>query len=134
MVKAVLDTNILVSALIWKGAPYRCLISAQAGFFELIISEEILDELSRVLAKKFKIETEKVAKFIALVRKTGRVVKAVDSIRLIADDPSDNKVIEAAAAADADFIVSGDHHLLRLNKYQNIRIVKAVVFLNTIFK
>ena len=130
MAKAVLDTNILVSALIWRGAPYHCLLSAQAGFFELIISEPILDELSSVLAGKFRIEDEQVKEFISLVKRTGHLVRIVDRIRLVADDPSDDKVVEAAAAAKADFIVTGDHHLLKLGKYKNVRIIKAAAFLH----
>lgn len=134
MLKAVLDTNILLSALIWRGAPYHCLLSAQAGFFELIISEEILTELSRVLVKKFKIEKPKVEEFITLVRSTGRLVSIAESIRVIADDPSDDKVIETAVSAHADFIVTGDQHLLKLKKYQNFRIIKAAEFLQEILK
>jgi len=45
--KAVLDTNILVSALFWRGAPYRCLVAADAGLYHLIISEPIMDELEK---------------------------------------------------------------------------------------
>jgi predicted nucleic acid-binding protein len=50
----VLDTNILVSALLWRGAPYRCLLAVQAGLADLILSPPILEELRTVLATKFR--------------------------------------------------------------------------------
>jgi hypothetical protein len=52
-VKVVLDTNIFVSGLLWRGAPYRCLLAVRAGLADLVISRPILDELRRVLATKF---------------------------------------------------------------------------------
>lgn len=53
MPNAVLDTNIIISGLFWRGAPYRCLLAALAGLFEFIITEDILDELNSVLEIKF---------------------------------------------------------------------------------
>lgn len=53
--RAVLDTNILVSALLWRGAPYRCLLAVQAGLAVLVLSRPILDELCIVLVTKFQI-------------------------------------------------------------------------------
>jgi len=84
-----------------------------------------------VLIRKFKIENEKVEEFVALVRRTGNLVTAAGSIRLISDDPSDDQVVATAVSAQADLIITGDHHLLRIKKYQNIRIIKAAEFLKT---
>jgi predicted nucleic acid-binding protein len=53
--KAVLDTNVLVSALFWRGIPYRCLLAAEADLYELVISDEIVDELAKVLVEKLRL-------------------------------------------------------------------------------
>lgn len=69
MIKAVLDTNILVSALFWRGAPYRCLISAEAGLYELILSEPILEELNQVLRRKFQLPAPEAQKSLLIIKK-----------------------------------------------------------------
>jgi uncharacterized protein len=66
-VKVVLDTNILVSGLLWRGAPYRSLVAVRAGLADLVISPPILDELRRVLVTKFRhtdAEADEAVKFV----------------------------------------------------------------------
>ena len=132
--KAVLDTNVLVSGLIWRGVPYRCLLAAKAGLFELVLSDEILSELGRVLREKFRLSEDEAAESVKLTREMGRIVEVTATIKAVAQDPEDDKFLEAAVSAGAGFIVSGDHHLLELGEYQDIKIIKAKEFLDLVLK
>jgi putative PIN family toxin of toxin-antitoxin system len=125
-----LDTNILISGLLWRGSPYRCLQAAEAGIYEMVISEPILQELEAVLIGKFGFTDTKVESSVKLILEIGRRVEISEKLEVIKDDPDDDKFIEAAIAGGAAFIVSGDRHLLRLNEYKGIRILKARDFLD----
>lgn len=69
--KAVMDTNVLISALFWRGAPYRCLLAAEAGLYELVISDEIVDELKGVLSEKFRLSKPEIEESVGAIRKIG---------------------------------------------------------------
>ena len=128
-----MDTNVLISAFFWRGSPYRCLVAAEADLYELIISDEIISELSAVLADKFKLPNEEVQESISRIKKVGKRVEINNKLKVIDDDPDDDKFIETAAASNADFIVSGDKHLLRLKEYKNCKIVTVADFLKRLF-
>jgi putative PIN family toxin of toxin-antitoxin system len=127
--RIVLDTNVVVSALLWRGVPYRLMeASRQRDQVQLFTSTVLLEELAEVLLRPFSI------KRLAIVGITTRQVLAdyLDAVDLvdpvvvpvvIADDPDDDHVIAAAIAAQADLIVSGDKHLLRLVSHAGIGIV-----------
>ncbi len=134
MVKAVLDTNVLVSALFWRGTPYRCLLVAEAGLYELVISDEILDELEKVLAKKFRLSKGEVEEAVGVIQKIGQRVEISKRVQVVKYDPDDDKFLEAAIAAAAEIIVSGDQHLLQLHQYEGIQILKASDFLKQVLK
>jgi len=74
-VKAVFDTNILVYAIFWKGAPYRCLLAAQAGLVKLVASEPVLAEFRRVLIETFHLAPGQVEEALAMVRETATLVE-----------------------------------------------------------
>lgn len=128
--KAVFDTNILISAIFWRGSPYRCLLAAQAGLVDLYVSPPILDELVRVLQVKFQLPLEQIDEVVAVVRGAANVVKITGTVRVVPDDPSDDKFIETAQIAGVDYLVSGDHHLLTCNGVGDARVVTARVFLD----
>ena len=135
MIKAVLDTNILVSGLISSGGPPAKIIDFWEGEkFSLITSEKIIGEVVRVLnypkiRTKYNLDKEKIEDFVNGLTIFSEVCKPQEKISVINDDPEDNKFLEAAVQANADFIVSGDKHLLKLGEYEKIRIVKANTFL-----
>jgi putative PIN family toxin of toxin-antitoxin system len=133
-VKAVLDTNVLVSGLLWRGAPYRCLLAAQAGLFDLAISQEIMDELARVLTEKFHFTDEEVRASADFILRIGRMAETAGSLRAVKDDPDDDKFLETALAAEAQVIVSGDHHLIDLKEFRGIRVLKPSEFLDQVLK
>ena len=128
--KAVFDTNILVSATLWRGSPYRCLLAAQAGLVELFVSPSILSEFTRVLQVKFHLSPGQVAEAQAVVEGAATLVEIAGTLRVVPDDPEDDKFIETAQIARADYVVTGDHHLLKLGLQGNPQIVNARAFLD----
>lgn len=128
--KVVFDTNILVSAVLWRGTPYRCLLTVQAGLAELIVSPSILTEFHGVLVAKFAFTEAEAAETIALVRNMSTHIEVPGVLEAVADDPEDDKFIETAQLAGAPYLVSGDKHLLRLATYGSVQIIRARAFLD----
>lgn len=102
---------------------------AEAGEVRLAISDDIIKEVRRVLRGKFHWSTEALEDLEGEVRRFAEHVKPSQAVEVIRDDPSDNRILECAAAANSDFIVSGDQHLLRLGHHGNARIVKVSEFI-----
>jgi putative PIN family toxin of toxin-antitoxin system len=129
-VRVVLDTNTVVSALLWGGIPEQLLAAATEGRIELYTSESLFMELAEVLARP---------KFAQRIQKAGRTVRhLLEQYRGLAEfiepatitpgavaDPDDDHVLACALGARADLIVSGDAHLLNLKAFQGIAIVTA---------
>lgn len=135
MLKAVLDTNVLVSGLIkrWRGGIPDQVIR-QAGKFQLCLSKEILEDTHRVLhypriRKKYHLSEDLIEEYVNDLRSIAFLIEDVPSLDIIQDDPDDNIVIACAVKADADYIVSGDPHLKKLKEYQDIKIVSPREFL-----
>jgi putative PIN family toxin of toxin-antitoxin system len=123
MLRIVLDTNVLVSATISEGKPRDLLSLARRGEFLLIISEQIVEEFVGVLQRpKFKTTKKEVQEAGNALVKTGRIIK-VTSTRKAVEDSDDDIFINTALDGNADYIVSGDPHLLKLEKYKGIEIV-----------
>lgn len=130
--RIVLDTNVALSALLWRGTPYQLLAAIrQRSSLQLYSSPALLEELADVLTRP------SASKRLALIDKTARAVLAdyVEAIelveptvvpRVVPGDADDDQVIAAAVAAHADLIVSGDRkHLLPLGSHEGIAIVEA---------
>lgn len=115
----VLDTNVLVSALGWDGPEWRVYERVREGTYRLATSTALLRELERVLEyPKFELErTERVA-FVEDVWADALLVQPTRRVFAIEDDPDDNHVLARAVTAGADFIVSGDRHLLDLRSFE----------------
>jgi hypothetical protein len=73
-------------------------------------------------------------RYIELLMAYSKITEPTTPLNIIADDPADNKILECAIAAKADMIVSGDHHLLEIKEYEEIKIVTATKFLKTMHK
>jgi putative PIN family toxin of toxin-antitoxin system len=130
VLKATADTNILVSALVFKrGKPDQFLRMALSGEISLTVSEAILAEMADVLERKFHASPDEIAEATAVVRQAARTVTPAVQLDVIKEDPPDNRVLECAVSAGADYIVTGDKDLLRLGQYDAIRIVKVADFL-----
>ena len=118
MLRVTADTNIYISAFNLAGKPEQFVGLAEAGAFALFSSDAILAEVGKVLrGEKFawpEAEIEKEQQ--ELLRITQRV-QPTETLHIITADPPDNRILECAAAAQADCIVSGDKHLLRLKRF-----------------
>jgi uncharacterized protein len=113
VVRAVADSNIYISALNFGGTPERFLKAAQEGGFQLVISDAILNEIGAVLrTKKFAWPEEDIAKAQRALSGFTERVQPTETLHVVTADPSDNRILECAAAGQADYIVSGDKHLL----------------------
>lgn len=129
--KVVLDTNILISALGWNGKPRQIFQKCVEGDLELIISKEQLKELNKVMNyPKFKFSDEQKETFISIILEIAKVVEIKNSLKVIKDDPDDNMILETALASNVDYIISGDPHLLNLEEFKGIKILKASDFLD----
>jgi len=127
---AVLDTNVLISAVGWRGNPYRCLGLVRAGVVEAVICQEILDELAEKLEAKLAFSPSDTVETLAELVSLMRMVSIPGTLKVVAADPDDDKVLECATVGDATHVVTGDRrHLLPLGNYQGIRIVTPADFL-----
>jgi len=128
--RLVADTNVVVSALLWRGTPYALFKAAEEHALEFFTSRVLLDELEEVLARR---------KLAKAVRATGspcaelfknyqeltQMVTPAQTRRIVPADRSDDAVIACALAAHADLIVSGDKRLRNIKTYQGIPILTA---------
>jgi putative PIN family toxin of toxin-antitoxin system len=133
-VNVVLDTNIVVSRYLSPlGNPARLLTMWEQGVFELAVSEPILAEYQRVLAyprirDRHQMSDEEIAAVVDGFRSFAVLVEPTVSRDVVQDDPSDNKFLECALAAGAEYVVSGDPHLLRIGHYAEIQILRLAEF------
>lgn len=129
--KVVLDTNVLVSStLTERGKPFKILKKAESGYIELFISPEIIQELEDVLLRdKIPFEEEDVKEFIEKIISISTVIVPEESFEVINEDPEDDKVLECAIDSEADYIISGDSHLLDLEDFKGIKILSPDHFL-----
>lgn len=124
--RLVVDTNIMISALGWKGVEYSLMKQIFEGKGELFFSAEILSEFQRVARRpKLGFSQDEIEEFVVALLETGTLVVPEIKVDVIKVDPSDNIFLECAQEAKADFLVSGDIHLLRLKEFGGIKIVRA---------
>jgi putative PIN family toxin of toxin-antitoxin system len=129
--RVVADTNVLISAFLFGGLP-RVLVSlGLSGSFSLITSGPLLDELEDKLRNRFAVPEEKLAFFLSQMNDRATIVHPTFALDAVPNDPDDDRVLECAVAGNADLIVSGDKHLLRLGSYQSIRILTVRQFLES---
>jgi putative PIN family toxin of toxin-antitoxin system len=121
--KVVFDTNIFISAFVIPGGKaeeaYRHAIRKD---FILYTSIAILTETAQTLREKFGWHEDKIAQLIKTISKVAIAVKTQPHLHLLVDDP-DNRILECAEDVKADFIVTGDKHLLSLKKFQSTSII-----------
>jgi uncharacterized protein len=123
MVRAVIDTNVLVSALIHDGKP-RKLILELLSRHTVILSRQMLAELADVAGRdKFHVTGSQVERFLLIMVKMAKIVPDNALFKEVASDPDDNVVLNAAYTGKAAYIVTGDKHLLLLNNFKKTRIV-----------
>jgi len=122
MTRIVPDVNIIISALFWKGEPYKIISKGLKGEYVLLTSPAIIDELAGKLRSKFQFPEEKLEELINIMLTLFHVVNPATSLNVVRDK-SDNKIIECAVDGKADFIITGDADLLELKEFTGIRII-----------
>ena len=133
--RAVLDANIYVSALISdKGNPARIVSKWLNGDFDTLISRPIVDEILRVTAyeriqRKYAKVRENRLEFAELISEQGIWVVPTEKLVVVPADESDNRYVECAVTGSADYLVTGDEHLLILGEYQGIVVIKPAAFI-----
>jgi putative PIN family toxin of toxin-antitoxin system len=127
---AAFDTNVLFSAVAWKGAPFQCLELARSGQIEGATCREILDELAEKLQTKLSHSSAQALAVVADLLTFLRVVEITGQLKAVATDPDDDKILECAVLTRATHLVTGDRrHLLPLVSYQGIQIISPAEFL-----
>jgi len=130
-IKAILDTNVFISGVFWKGPPFEILKAWQEQRFRLAISPPILDEYGRVFDELTKQRAMPVlGSILRVVELYSEMVEPVSFSQPVCSDRDDDKFLEAAIAAGAGFVVSGDKALLNLKSYHGVEIVRPARFVN----
>lgn len=131
--RIVLDTNVLISAFVFPGGPpesvYRLALEGRAV---LITSPPILAEFGRILVDKFGWDAPMAEEAVALVARVSTIIRPSMQLAEVDADPDDDRILEAALEGQADMIVSGDKHLLRIGTWRDIPVVKPADFLATL--
>lgn len=136
MIRVVLDANQFVSALLKPGSnPDAIMRLIREERVLLLTSEAICDEIARVLTypkilKRLACSRDQIDLFMHGLRTVAVITPGNVTLPLLAADPYDTKYLECAVEGKADYLVSGDHHLLDLTLYQGIRIVDPATFLH----
>jgi putative PIN family toxin of toxin-antitoxin system len=120
--KVLLDTNVLISAVVYGGKPREILKTVLLGETIGITSEILICELIEVLRLKFAIEEGTLGLIERLMHENFVVVNPVKMIKILRDE-ADNRVLETALEGKCDYIITGDKELLCLGEFEKIRIV-----------
>ena len=130
MHRVVFDTNVYISAFLTKnGRAEEAYLLAVRKKFQLYTSVPIITEMASKLRTKFSWDDEAIKKAVRHVSSVATVVKPTIKLDILQDEP-DNRILECAKAAKADFIVTGDKHLLILKEFKGSGIVTIAEFLN----
>jgi putative PIN family toxin of toxin-antitoxin system len=130
VLKVVLDTNILISAILFGGKTRQILEKAIRGEIRLCLSEPILEEVRGVLQRfKFDYSPEMIQFILTELTGIADFVNPSETINVVLEDPDDNRILECAVEAKANYVISGDFHLLKLSRYLNIEVLNAAAFL-----
>jgi len=129
--RAVLDTNVLISGVIATGVPHELLIKGFDQEYQIVVSVETLTEFRDTLLKypdRFHMSEAEVQQEVETVRYFAEFVEPDEAITAVRSDPDDDKFLEAAVAGAVDYLVSGDTHLLDIESFRGIDIVEPRTF------
>jgi len=139
MIKAVLDSGVLVSAFVTpKGISAELLHSARQDLFKIYLCEQIFEEIKRVLLtyphirEQYFYSNRQVAMFCQGLRDATNLVAKIPVIKVVANDPNDDMVVACAIKAKAQYIVTRDDDMLVIGKYKGIKIVTPEDFMEVL--
>lgn len=129
--RVVIDTNVLISAIFWTGSPKRLLNRVRRGEVTFVTFRLLLDELREILVrpdKPFKLTEEEADRVVKAMENVAEVVETQSQV-MVCRDENDNRVLECALDGRAEWIITGDAHLLELQSFKGVRIVTVAEFL-----
>ena len=122
--KITLDTNFLISATQWDNSvAFKLLRKILDTNIKIFTTKEILDEFSEVLQRDFKYNKEETTNILEEILVFVNIIEAQEKIKIVKDDPDDDKIIECAIASNSNYLVTYDRHLLKIKKYKSIKII-----------
>ncbi len=130
MIRAVLDSNVWLSAIFWEGEASRIIELAEKDRIEITITRDILLEIAAVLSKESKFQRflderkQNIEDLIRTILKISTLIHTKSVINVIKEHPADNIMLDAALDSNAEYIVSYDKHILNLREFRGIKIVK----------
>jgi putative PIN family toxin of toxin-antitoxin system len=125
------DTNVIVSGLNFQGNPRRLLAAAEAGAIRLCVSPDILAKVADVLQRdRFGRSAPDANEATDWISQISDKVAPAQTLDVVKDDPSDNRILECAAAGRSDYVISGDKHLLRLKSSAGKPIIPVSKFMD----
>ncbi len=130
--RAVLDTNITLASIGWKGRPYRIRLLAESGAFRMVTSLPILAEISHVLRDYYGYSDETAYEWHCRLGEHADVVNSVPLLNVPIRDLGDLKFIECAVTGHAQFIVNRDNDLLQMKSYRTVQMANDIMFLNIV--
>jgi putative PIN family toxin of toxin-antitoxin system len=124
MFRVVFDTNVLVSGMVFAGKSKLLIDAVLEGTITLILSMPIIQEFRKVIARdKFKLSKSQQNTLSNFVLRIGNIVKIKSRFKVVKEDPSDDMVLRTAHDGEADYVVSGDEHLLVLMEFRGTKII-----------
>ena len=130
MKRVVLDTNVTISAYFWKGYPRTVYDLVKGGKVTLLSSIKIEAEFIRVLAySRFGLTPAEIFPIVNNLRRYVHFIEVKSKVDVVKEDSKDNIFLECAQDGKADYIISGDHHLLNIGSYEGILIIRVKDFL-----
>lgn len=131
MLKVVLDANIYISSIFWElGNPHKIVEKALDKKFEAFTTLEILQDVEKVMRRDFDEPEEMIKRQISLILTYAEIVAPKYVGNVVKEDPDDDMILRCSARINAEYIVSGNKHLLKLKNFGNTKIVTAREFLD----
>ena len=131
MLKAVLDANIYISSIFWElGNPHKIIKKALDKKIQAFITLEILQDVEKVMRRDFNEPEEMIKGQISLILTYAEIVAPKDVGNAVKEDSDDDMILRCSKSINADYIVSGDRHLLKLKKFRTTKIVSPKEFMD----
>lgn len=134
--KIVSDTNVWLSGIFWDGEASKILEKAEKKDIQIIISEDILSEILKVLNRESKFQKyisnlrSNIEDLLRTILSISTLIETKTRLDIIKADPKDNIILEAAIEGKVDYIISYDNHLLNMIEFRGIKIINPGEFLN----
>lgn len=128
--KVILDTNVVISGIFFSGPPFEILKAWRDKKITIILSEEIFDEYLRVCERlNIKFPSIEISEVLDLIALNAHFFQPIERKAPITADPDDDKFFTCALAADVSTIISGDKHLLDVDGYQGVEVLRPAEFI-----